>query len=335
LDGLRGIAVLLVVVGHAVEFSAGQLGQIGSSIAQLGVLLFFVLSGFLITGLLQREQQTHGKIDLKAFYARRTLRLGPALLVFLAVTGLLAKTRLLVDIPKYEFVVCLIYTRNIFGRSQSLGHLWSLSLEEQLYTFWPSAIKFFGISNILPYAATAAIAVSVARTTGIAQHWLPYETGVFYMRPWFRFDSILIGCCTILLLSKSEQAYQKIRAVLTAVPTQVLWAALLGWTILGEAWSKPSYITLQTLLSGLAICQLAITNNKLVIRIFSNQLLRYFGKISYSLYLWQQIFLVVREPAWCNLRNTPQNMLLPLCCAVASFHIIEAPALRLKRHFQR
>ena len=119
LDGFRGLAVLLVLVGHAMEFSGAKpeiIGNTGNSLAQLGVVLFLILSGFLISGLLWREKKTFGQIDLKAFYLRRALRLGPALGAFLTATYACTKIKLLTDIPNSEFAVCVLYLRNIFRR---------------------------------------------------------------------------------------------------------------------------------------------------------------------------------------------------------------------------
>src|SRR5216683_2682540 len=91
LDGFRGMAILCVITGHLLEFHGGNAGirEIARSVAQTGVLLFFVLSGFLITGVLGRERSITGKVHLKDFYIRRVLRLGPALLLFLSTAILL------------------------------------------------------------------------------------------------------------------------------------------------------------------------------------------------------------------------------------------------------
>src|SRR5260370_42706982 len=94
LDGLRGLAVLLVVVGHALLSSRG----IHSQLASLGVLLFFVLSGFLITGVLLNEKAARGRVNLSNFYLRRILRLAPALLMFLAIVTALIYRRAIVDV---------------------------------------------------------------------------------------------------------------------------------------------------------------------------------------------------------------------------------------------
>src|SRR5258708_4878834 len=142
LDGFRGMAILCVITGHLLEFRSGsiEIRGIARSVAQTGVLLFFVLSGFLITGVLSRERSITGRVHLKGFYLRRVLRLGPALLLFLATAILLMSLGLITDVPKKELLECLLYARNFFGRSLSLSHMWSLSLEEQFY--WAGPLTF-------------------------------------------------------------------------------------------------------------------------------------------------------------------------------------------------
>src|SRR5579863_3401722 len=131
LDGFRGVAVLVVVVGHYLEFRLPHRNTYFATLDKLGVLLFFVLSGFLITGLLHRERSATGIISFRKFYIRRVLRLAPAFLLFLGVVLVLISLGWITDVPRREILECLFYARNIFGHSLSLGHVWSLSLEEQ------------------------------------------------------------------------------------------------------------------------------------------------------------------------------------------------------------
>jgi peptidoglycan/LPS O-acetylase OafA/YrhL len=137
LDGLRGIAILLVLVGHAIPLSWGG--------PETGVTLFFVLSGFLITALLLEERRDIGRIDLLSFYRRRALRLLPALVMLLAIVYVLSELSIPHD-TSYErparnadILSTLFYYANwrlISGRLHDLGtlnHTWSLSIEEQFY----------------------------------------------------------------------------------------------------------------------------------------------------------------------------------------------------------
>jgi peptidoglycan/LPS O-acetylase OafA/YrhL len=336
LDGFRGLAAILVLSGHVLEFSTARfrLQVFGESIAQLGVLLFFVLSGFLITGLLYRERETSRGIDLGRFYARRALRLAPALLLFLGVCFILVESNVITDIPKYEFVVCLLYLRNIYGRSQSLAHLWSLALEEQFYLVWPWFVKFVRRDRLLTFAICATALISVFRMVGIRLALFSYDTGVFYERPWFRFDSILIGCCVALALLEGRAPFQRLFVGASDLSKTASWCLLLLWTAWGESISHTFYITLQMILAALILCQLILVPKGGIFALFCSSWLRYCGKISYSLYLWQQLFLVVKAPSWGLVRTFPVNLLAPFACAMFSYHFVESPALRLKNRFE-
>jgi peptidoglycan/LPS O-acetylase OafA/YrhL len=116
------------------------------------------LSGFLITSLLLRERTDSGGISLRKFYIRRALRLAPALLLFLAAVVIPMSARAIIDIPRYEVVARLFYGRNFFGKSDSLAHLWSLSLEEQFYPCWPL------LCSVLPLRRSLC---TIAMITGV------------------------------------------------------------------------------------------------------------------------------------------------------------------------
>lgn len=125
LDALRGLAVLLVLVGHS-----GPVGPVHGA-AYVGVGLFFALSGYLITGILLRDWEQHGRLRLARFYGRRIRRLAPALLLFLAVMVLLGQVTPRQTLPS------LFYAANIIQPVVVLRHTWSLALEEQFYLVWP------------------------------------------------------------------------------------------------------------------------------------------------------------------------------------------------------
>jgi peptidoglycan/LPS O-acetylase OafA/YrhL len=336
LDGFRGLAAILVLSGHVLEFSTARyrLQVFGESMAQLGVLLFFVLSGFLITGLLYRERANAKGIDMGRFYARRALRLAPALLLLLGVCFILVKSNVITDIPKYEFVVCLLYLRNIYGRSQSLAHLWSLALEEQFYLVWPWFVKFVRRDRLLTFAICATVLISVFRMVGIRLALFSYDGGVFYERPWFRFDSILIGCCVALALLEGRATFRHLFVGASDLSKTASWCLLFLWTAWGESLSHTFYITLQMIIAALVLCQLILVPKGGIFALFCSAWLRYCGKISYSLYLWQQLFLVVKDPSWGLVRTFPINLLAPFACAMVSYHLVESPALRLKNRFE-
>ena len=254
LDGLRGVAILLVIAGHVLQGGFAIPNDLGA----LGVLVFFVLSGFLITGLLDREKQQTGNIRLSTFYFRRVLRLFPALFCFLAVLLLMIKVGLVRDTPWYAVVACIIYVRNIWGRGSSTGHIWSLSIEEQFYIFWPLLMRRLSRRFALRVAITGAIAISVFRMVAIHFEWFEYWTSIFYERSWFRFDSILVGCTIALLLSQLTNLNKVTWYFSRSYVALLLWPAVLIWTIWGEAWTHVWYITVQMILAMLIVLNLVV-----------------------------------------------------------------------------
>lgn len=183
LDGLRAIAVVLVILTHA-RFPVTNDG------GTTGVVAFFVLSGYLITRLLVAERETTGRIDLRAFYLRRVLRLGPALLlliVFVAFVGLW------VGWPgdwRLGIVASLFYVGNwvqVVGHQiDPLGHTWTLAIEEQFYLIWPLVLILCGPRLALRLAVAGAILGALAGT--VAGGDLEYFSTIT------RGDAILAGC---------------------------------------------------------------------------------------------------------------------------------------------
>ncbi|MFZ0593899.1 MAG: acyltransferase [Bryobacteraceae bacterium] len=332
LDGLRGVAILLVIFCHVLQFGSGM--HVGGSggIGGLGVLLFFVLSGFLITGLLDREKHQAGRISLSGFYIRRVLRLFPALFCFLAVLCLLIVLGIVTDTSWRTVAACLLYIRNIRGQGLSTSHIWSLSIEEQFYLFWPCIMRGVNRAVALRIAVAGVLAVSVFRMVGIKLEWSPYNLGAFYERSWYRFDSILIGCAIALILSESVNL-GKLRAYLSGIALPLLvWPAILVWTEYGESVTQVWYLTVQMILAGLILLNLILGRESPYLRAFCHPVARWFGRISYSWYLWQQLFTVFTSPPWLGLRIFPVNVAASLLLAVASQRLIERPFLRMKDH---
>ena len=328
LDGLRGLAILLVVAGHVIHHNFGVAA--GGSLAGLGVLLFFVLSGFLITGLLDREKAQTGSVALSTFYLRRMLRLFPALFFFLAVVCLLIKLRVVKDTPWYTVVACLIYVRNIWGRGYATNHIWSLSVEEQFYASWPLMMRAFSRVTALRIAVGGAIAVSLFRAVAIHANWFNYWGGTFYERPWFRFDSILIGCAMALWLCSSANV-DRLRTLIAAPAIPILlWPTALAWTWWGEAVSQTWFLTVQLIIAALTLLHLLLSQDSAYLRVLSHPVAGWLGRISYSWYLWQQLFAVFDHPARSRLHIFPLNVGASLLVAIISYYWIERPFLQLK-----
>ena len=143
LDGLRALSITLVMIFH---LWGGALGGAFSGVGNLGVRVFFVISGFLITGLLFKDLDLKGRISLKDFYTRRALRIFPAFYVFwLAVYVAYASG--LISVRPHDLIEAATYTINYFpGPQQSVyvKHIWSLSIEEQFYLLWPILLCYCG-----------------------------------------------------------------------------------------------------------------------------------------------------------------------------------------------
>ena len=345
LDGLRCLAVALVIAGHGVDAywpdQAGAIWLAPLLNASLGVRLFFVLSGFLITSLLLREQQRRGEIDWQAFVLRRSLRIWPALYAYLLVMLLLSQAGVLA-ISHGQFIAAGTFTWNYAsiwireGTSQGswfLGHLWTLALEQQFYLAWPLAIVALGWRRAGRLALVVPLLLPLLRV--LWYFAVPAQRGLLGMMFHTAIDSILIGCAFAL-------HQQRIRGWMAAnpwaFPAALLFVFLVSPVIASLV--RPYAVTvgfgLDAIGCGLLIlaAQHPLTAGaRRWAALLSRPWLVFFGTISYGLYLWQQPFLT----AW----NTTLSGRFPFClvvilaCAVISFFWIETPGLRAKQLFAR
>jgi peptidoglycan/LPS O-acetylase OafA/YrhL len=336
LDGMRGLAIILVLLAHTAESSHLSLKWtiIIGSWSRLGVLLFFVLSGFLITGLLFAERLETGDIDLQSFYVRRALRLFPALFVFLGTMFALVQLHWIAYVSNAEFLACLLYARNFYGQSIALGHLWSLSLEEQFYVCCPYVLRVLPMAWI--FRVTAAVTCAIAGFRAIAIHFNLWHLGerAYYMLPYFRFDSLLIGSCLALALARSPATAERVRSIVQRLPSGLLWVVLLLWSAFGGNYKHSLYQSIQLLLAALLLAKLVLGQGRWSQAFFRHPVLRFMGKLSYSLYLWQELFLLARPSSWGTWPTFPLWLVPPLVLAFLSYKFVESPALRLKRRFE-
>jgi len=338
LDGLRAIAIALVIAGHAGE--AYGLREHPWWLApainpSFGVRLFFVLSGFLITLLLMREQETRGAISLKAFYMRRVLRIFPAFYLFLGTIGLFAACGI-IEISWQQFAAAASYTWNYLAvwygsgpaeGSWFLGHLWTLSLEEQFYLFWPLLIILAGFRRAGYVAVILPLALPLVRV--VSYYLFPNLRGQLGMMFHTAIDSILIGCA-FALYRQSLPAWVMRR--------EVFWGCLIYPFVLSPIIGllcRPYYVTVGFGLDAIcaAILILHASRPGAFSRLLSWEPMRLVGTWSYSLYLWQQLFLTSYNTTWTG--RFPLSVLSALICALASYYLIEKPVLRWKRKFER
>lgn len=306
LDGLRAIAVLLVLLTHA---GVPHLEQAGA----VGVTLFFVLSGFLITRLLMEERERTGGINFRRFYARRARRLLPALVALLVFDGLI---RALSGQSLIPVAVAATYTANIapsaFGvMLRELEHTWSLALEEQFYLLWPALMVVLVRTRFaLPALVTGALA-SAALRVGL---WAGgADAARVYIAPDTRADALLVGCLLGLTINNLHRPG---RFTAAAAAVALAFVCTLGYV--GILWA----------LLPAAVCGAVLVAWSLEHRGWlASRPLVFVGRVSYGLYLWHYpVALVVREHL--GVAGLPVTVALSFLLAVVSWHVIERPFLR-------
>ena len=281
-----------------------------ATLGYFGVTVFFVISGFLITTLLQREYLKTSQIDLGGFYRRRAVRILPASLFFIAVILVFGHPTLI------QSIYALTFTTTYFSAEayKPLQHLWSLSVEEQFYLLWP-LIFATGIKNARRYCWVILAASPLVR---LYLYRSGYEE-FFHCAPAIA-DSIAAGC---LLAFYQDRVRDFVRKYFR--PT-VSFVALGAATILvaGEL-----YRTHIVLLWGAIPCLIALIICAAIERngaFLNSAPVVWVGLLSYSLYLWQQPFLVFDGP----FSNLFVRLLLTFLMAYASYRLVEQPMLRLR-----
>ncbi len=312
LDGLRGVSIALVLVGH-LSLSAGARGGLATlaSVSPLGVTMFFVLSGFLITRLLMRERTIAGRISLPRFFARRALRIVPASYFYIAFIALLAALGV-VTLRRNDLPCALLYVMDFHhDRAWSLGHFWSLSVEEQFYLVWPPILAL-----VSARAATAA-ALGLLAAADLLPAAVPNGTA-----------AIAIGCLLALHFDRlapmrfwRSAAWPVALAAVEAIQLHLMGA---GRQIHGMQLATH-------LLVAIVILRSVNVSDDLLGKILQSPLAVTLGTLSYSLYLWQQLFLGLAGHHWFTV--FPINLLGVLAAATASYVLIERPFLRLKARF--
>ncbi|MDC0749037.1 acyltransferase family protein [Polyangium mundeleinium] len=348
LDGLRGLAVLGVLLFHDGRLDGGY----------LGVDLFFVLSGYLIHSLLLAEWAKAGTIDLKAFWVRRARRLFPALLALLPVVAAyaqkLAKPEELDRIRK-DGLATLAYVANwraIFsGRSywdmfqvpSPLEHTWSLAIEEQFYVVWP--LLAFGVLYLSRGSRRVMLAVSLglAVISGAVMVWLGNRTDTSraYMGTDTRGVAILLGASLACLMA--ERGTSKNKQVVRALDGLGLLAAIgLAW-----AWVKldgQNPLLYRGGFFGTELCVLVLIvcaahgEQSLVARALAFRPVAWVGLVSYGLYLWHWPIYVVLRPERIGLSGLGLSALrytATFAVALISYHFLEQPIRKRGAPFGR
>jgi peptidoglycan/LPS O-acetylase OafA/YrhL len=330
LDGVRALSVTLVILYHF-GFSSIPGGH--------GVLVFFVLSGFLITWLMLDEQERTGTVSLRQFYWRRAVRILPALLAFLFVALLLlvASGR---PVLWNRFACALLYVANYYNVTHTdaagngiLGHLWSLAIEEQFYLLWP--VAFIALHRRSgrggPVIATAILCVWIYRTIAAISG---ADTRYIYHAFETRADHLLTGCLAAIVVRRG--LFPRFWRLAVGTPWRPF--ASLGLLAGSALYGHEHHIyrnivgyALDPVLAAIAIVQLVVLSATPQWRWLQLPAVRHAGRISYSLYLYQQIGV---SPYILPGRPLPIRfgvcILVTFALASASYYFIEKPFLRLK-----
>ncbi len=329
LDGLRALAITLVLLAHCGEGMVGNihLGRCLFELGQVGVSLFYVISGFLITFLLEKEKTSTDSINLKAFYIRRAFRIFPPFYIYIGVVLMLGF--LGIHQRWQNIVAAATYTWNYFPSAHGglLAHTSTLSMEEQFYLFWPFCVKFMSTSRVRKLALWLIILAPFSRVATYFLFPVMVANGKVSGMLHTRVDTLMFGC--LLALIWRTPGFDEItHRWLHASTFHVAWlAAFIALPLLavfeGESF-RFGYLTL----SGIAMswCLVYVVRKPLSMagRILNVRPVKYLGVISYSLYLYQQIF------TGAMMRYFPFN-LLGMCAATAcSYYLIERPSLRLR-----
>lgn len=341
LDGLRAVAVTLVMVGHFWEWALpGGL---------IGVDMFFVLSGFLITTLLLEERERTGRISLRFFYARRALRLLPALgllLVVVAAWALLAAPSPLRDNTIGAFPSVIFYYSNwswgFFGNNPGVfGHMWSLSVEEQFYILWPAVILLFigfrrGARALLGTCLVLVVGAAFLRWE-LAQRDFTDE-GLRRLTK-LRGDILLVGCALALAAVHGwiPRVSRRLMVLATGASLGVLvfFGAWLRNGVHNPLFFKGGY-TLVAVASAVLIYRVVHQPDGLMVRLLSTRPFVVVGRLSYALYLWHAPLRDIVTPRLGALPGPLRPMtvmILSYAAASISYVLVERPALRLKDRF--
>ena len=341
LDGLRAVAVAVVLLSHLARTSGAPSALAPLTRAMpgdLGVQIFFVISGFIITFLLLREHASTGAIALRKFWARRALRILPPVIALLFVLQLLTSYNWLSVSPPSQWA-SLFFVRNHVGDGWFNGHMWSLSVEEQFYLLWPLAMPLLLARARAPNFLYLVLLAPLVRLFCILlgrPDWAAYS---------------LLANCDGLFFGAWAAWY---RAGKSSFPQVLLnqverYLPMIPLIIVGLSWFKvtrfaifPVTVTPLLLSATIAVLLIRLTDSdaqqrypRLYRWLNSTPMVR-IGVMSYSLYLWQQLFLCpsgawLRDPGiWVQF---PFNLGAALVVGWLSYRCIELPCARLRARF--
>ena len=344
IDGLRAISILLVLFSHA------GLGHIIPG--NLGVLIFFVISGFLITRLMIVEIESTGTLSLKAFYLRRIIRLMPAMLVYLAIFGTITVYFFNAEITATHILSAVLYFANYYQvyvnypPYNPVPILWSLAVEEHYYIVFPLLMLAFrhNPKRMIPWLFALVALVLLWRfyvffKCASVPDW-PFcglPNAIRFHATTMIVDCILYGSILALLLHYIKAESFKILLHPAALIAAV-GVLLITLIVRDPLFRETLRFSVQSLCVMLIIIHVLYSSFSLPRKILCNGILTYIGKLSYSLYLFHFGVLIVQEglqeKGIITAHSIPVTLVYlaaSFACAAASYHTIERPMLALRK----
>ncbi len=353
LDGWRGLSILAVLGSHTKDVAGFPMENMSffthAFDGHLGVRFFFVISGFLITWLMLTEEKKDGSVNLKRFYLRRAVRILPVYLMFLAVVAALQFFT-----PFHQSIAGwignLTFTTNYLHTTHVSDHLWSLAVEEQFYILWPVAFVFLKPQLSL---RKCLIIVGVMLATAIMGRFILTQvddSSRLLQRVFHRWsfvnnaDSLAIGCLAAVLLSRSQQrlmSFMQSSAALVMLTGAglILLPIALHYFPLPGSWFIEVCCgrSIQSIGFAILMLQSVLLPGQGMYKILNNRALAQIGVLSYSLYIWQQLFCT--HPSELGLPNVwwmtyPLWLVPVVAVACLSYYGLERPLLQLRHRFR-
>ena len=319
------MAIAAVMISHgflmtnASSSSLRAVGYVAGHLGALGVAVFFAISGYLITNLLLKDQ------NLRGFYIRRAFRILPAAYLYLIVAAITEPLR------HGELASAAFFYNNYWAdRSWYTVHFWSLSVEEHFYVLWPVLLIGLGVRRAFFAAGLLIAAVELWRPWSLIHLHLPYPA---LQRTDMRLDAFLFAGVLAILL-RGPHCLPLLR-ILTSLWLRVISILALltiwTWTLLSSVAAIRAL--LEAALMPAMLTSLVYWPGSLIFRILESRPLRWMGRISYGLYLWQQFFFVpLLTPSLLRAVEVFfPRLALTFVAAIASYYLLERPLLRYAR----
>ena len=320
LDGWRTVAVTAVICNHALYSGPRQLDRL--EIGTLGVDLFFAISGLLITYRMLQEHEHTGNISLRSFYIRRAFRILPAALLFLLVITILSAVGI-TPVRPMEIVSSAFFFRNyhvdVVPITWYTNHYWSLAVEEHFYLLWPALLVWLGITRARSSTPWIALAIAAWRTLDSHFHFVSSPKLVYLLsRTDYRLDGLLWGCVAALLLQQPEWR-ERLRCIPSLWPLIALPAT--AWLYV---YRPPQCMVFMAVLFPTVLVATLLHPASPVSRVLECAPLRFIGKISYGIYLWQQFFFIGSQPNRLGpFQRFPLNLISLIAVAWLSYQFFE------------